>query len=412
MVVPLIPQSDIYGKWETTPGRCIPKVLYQNPDLLSQNADIKCEDRGIRKIKRKCIPNPNTGWGCKWGGRQSFDTIVEEEECDVQCARYKWKKIYESNCYNYKKYVTYQCKENDPEGSNLCGKLNPDTKTITRYNLGHKITTTEICDDPVVIPRTIKEVFGEWITVNPEVPDDVAGIYSNFENYQNHLGTDLCPTEYPLDIGTVPGKLACLNNGTTYTGSLARKMCSESPPEKPKMINCYKLDKTMPYGVIFDDDERFLSLKYPKREDRNIYYPDISHQNVPTEERNYQVLDLFFDIYYPITGHSKEQVISSISAKFYFAIHKGFCYIFIVAPYGHLGWLHDGKWHRAKLGPGSDSLGLLRHEITRYRCTISENDRVTIRTLDGNFLYISNIPFHNLKLQRLNYKYDDFLEQL
>lgn len=407
MVVPSIPQSNSYGKWEITKGRCIPKAIYNNNHSKSDNIDYKCEDGGIREVYHKCIPNPISGWGCKWGGRQSFDMHIEKEDCPVSCSKMKWKKVSESECYNFRKFVTYECRENDTKGTNLCVNNNKSGKVV-QYKLGDTIISTEICDNPIDFSEEkIQKKGGKWITIHPEASDNVVAKYADLSESTMHLGTPLCPSELPLGVGEIKGKIGCLYEGQTYTGAKANEMCME-PRIEPSMIKCFKVDMTMKYGTLFDDFGNFVALSHPSKKLINIYNEVGGLQ----QNQNYSILDLFMDSYIPIDGYSKDQVIATKACKFYFAKYNYVYYIFLLGPDGKNGWLSGGRWHQAKLGP--DMVGKLINDITPYKVKF-ENGKVTIRDLSGNFLYIrlgsKLTPVFNFNFKQMSYQFSDFIEK-
>lgn len=396
MVVPLIPNSNLYGQWYEERGRCFPNSLidHQDVDLMTTELTISCNKGGTRKVSKKCRPNPKSGWGCQFGGRQTFDTIITTEKCPITCVKYKWKKEEKSDCYQGKQYVTYRCRLNDETGMNSCNHTNSEGRKKT-YKPNDSIVVTESCSNSIPIPKP-EEVYGEWITVNPGVFDDAIGIFSDITKQERYIGTPYCKALLPLQVGKVRGKLGCLRDGLTYLGDMALKKCSEPPPKEPESVDCYKLDQSMQYGIIYDKNDYYIGFSN---------YPDDGKASIiPLIIRSPEIAP----------SCTLEETTMAMSARFYFAHVKGDLYLIVVlGPRGLVGWLEDGQWKRAKLSPSD--FGKLPEQIKPYRVTFM-NDRVTIREKNGNPVELRSMagnitPVINMRFVNVNYQYVDFKDE-
>lgn len=172
-----------YGTWEVERGRCKPKNLY-------------CSEGGYREVIQRCIPNPETHQGCLAPGthsKQTYETIISQEDCQIQCYSQRWYPIDTGECVNGVQKITYECQKNDPTGMNRCTNyeyIQYGTgvfPVLKEYNLGDTLVVENACNGSLPGPSGPS---GSWVLVDRDVPLDVyveadgAPIYNNILEYQ------------------------------------------------------------------------------------------------------------------------------------------------------------------------------------------------------------------------------------
>jgi len=411
IVVPIIPKSDLYGRWIDKDGRCTANDIINNP---GKDVIVSCKNGGTKYITTYCQPNSITSWGCrnitstnqlktgKTGSSQSFDTFIRKESCDIKCIKQTWKKISESDCINITKVVSYMCVKNDPEGSDNCYAEGENGRIY--YPLGAIYKKVESC-----VSSTIKnEETGKWILLDPDTPDFIIGNsttseftnkYNNYWEPQKYLLTPKCKSEGSLILGQIEGKIGCLFEGKVYTQEKALEFCKYSPPNLSTLINCFNINYNNSFGIISTKNNQYIILtKYPDRV-RNTY-----QTNIP----------LVFSKIGSNNECSVQESIKATAVRFYFVpVQNNLYKIALVATNGLIGWMETQNnfllWTQLKLGQGLPGKELKESESFLVNF---DNNKISIRGEKGEILYIKSskgkIILINLYFHPMNFNVEEF----
>jgi len=262
LLTPFLIFGQEYGTWETVEGEC------------KRNGEF-CKSGGSKTSLEVCIPNPVNGYGCLRNGRQTFETTIHTESCEVVCRKSIWKDT-TGQCVDSKMITERKCVQHDPKGNNYCFRteLIDGYSDMVYYNIGDSYETVQPCTSEI-------EQDGQWILL----PQNKYSTYPrnkvlfNPQPSSTNVGNELfkfspnCNTSEILGEGLTRDIYACYNNGKMYIpkdqNNPTSPLCS-STPDLDSYVHCRYLPSGLQYFTIQVGDN-YIGMRNLPSNERQIY---------------------------------------------------------------------------------------------------------------------------------------------